>query len=127
TKRIRKQTGREISDVARAAEGYDIAHVIHEASRHLKEVPTNMTELIQRIEQIEIEGPQGKIRFDKNHESVVEVRVAEWEISKGTLQHKIVAELGPCSSLDFGCGRVGFPKKPVTEPEDDSGADIDQE
>jgi ABC-type branched-subunit amino acid transport system substrate-binding protein len=127
TERIRRHTGLEIPDAARAAEGYDIAQIIYEVSGGLTRVPTETAELIKSIEQIEIDGPRGKIRFENNHEPIVDVRVQEWEISGKALRPKTVAELGTCLSLDFGCGRVGFPKKPLAEQEEEPEGEKDQQ
>ena len=119
TDRIRKQIGREIADAARAAEGYDIAHVISQASRQYDPGSGNTARIAEFIAQMEIEGPRGKIRFDKNHEPVLDVHVREWELIGRAFKEKTVQELGTCASLDFGCGRVGFPEKPAAEPEEE--------
>jgi len=68
--------------------------------------------LIKFVEEMELEGPRGKVRFDKNHEPIVDVMVQEWVPNGGTFSQKILANLGSCASPDFGCGRTGFPKKP---------------
>ncbi len=68
--------------------------------------------LCKFIEDIEIDGPRGKITFDKNHEPIIEAYVQEISASNRSYSYNIVAELGKVSSLDFGCGKVGFPKRP---------------
>lgn len=119
TGRIRNRIGREITDSARAAEGYDIAHVIAEASRQYDPGSGNAAQIAEFIAQMEIDGPRGRIRFDKNHEPILDVHVREWELIGDALKNKTIQKLGPCASLDFGCGRVGFPEKPASDPEEE--------
>jgi ABC-type branched-subunit amino acid transport system substrate-binding protein len=148
-KRIRETLRRDVSDVTRAAEGYDIAAAVCQA---IAGIPgeSDPVKYAQFIEKAEIDGPRGKIRFDANHDPLMEVLVQEWvpegigkdkdkgkekakskEKAKGKdhaihkakgFKRTIVAELGVCHSLDFGCGRVGFPKGPDSEKEVDSPA-----
>ena len=118
--KVRRQTGRRVANAERAAEGYDIAHVILKASEkygaHNK--GAEASKLIDIVEQIEIDGPRGKIRFDKNHEPILDAHVAEWQWNGKALGSKTIKDLGTCQSLDFGCGRVGFPQRPKEEEED---------
>lgn len=119
--KVRKQTGKRITSAERAAEGYDIAQVILKASeKYAAHEQPEPSELIKIVEEIEIEGPRGKIQFDKNHEPVLEAHVAQWHWDGKALQSKPVTNLGVCRSLDFGCGRVGFPHKPQEEEEKDT-------
>lgn len=123
--RIKKQLGREVPFVARAAEGYDIAQVI---SRAIQEGPLgagDVSELAGFIEKVEIAGPRGKIRFDKNHEPILDVMVQEWKPDGKTFSRELVAELGTCKSPDFGCGKVGFPKRPGPEIKDEEPSWVD--
>jgi ABC-type branched-subunit amino acid transport system substrate-binding protein len=119
---VRRKVGRSIASAERAAQGYDIAQVILKATEkqgaHRED---KVAELIKIIEGLEIEGPRGKIRFDKNHEPILDAHVAQWEWDGNALHRKPVADLGACVSLDFGCGRVGFPPKQKSdEPEEGS-------
>jgi len=120
---VKKHTGKQVHDAARAAEGYDIAQIIVRASKDVLQEKSDFQTLLKYIEEMEIEGPRGKIRFDKNHEPILEFMVQEWEQADRSFKRKVVAELGPRPSLDFGCGRVGFPKKPEGESkgEEESG------
>lgn len=116
TKRVKAGTGKEISSAVRAAQGYDMASVIH---RSAASPESDQEQLIKLIEGMKIEGPRGTIRFDKNHEPILDVFVQEWEKKNGELRQKVLASLGESSSLDFGCGRVGFPKKSELELQDE--------
>lgn len=112
---VKKLTGKEVHDASRAAEGYDIAQIIVRASKDVLREKKDFGELVKYIEEMEIEGPRGKIRFDKNHEPIMEFMLQEWEQADRSFKRKVVADLGPCPSMDFGCGRVGFPRKPEGE------------
>jgi ABC-type branched-subunit amino acid transport system substrate-binding protein len=115
-KQVKKTTGNEAADAARAAEGYDIAHIIFDAASLTSQEREDQAALIKFIEGIRIDGPRGKVSFDPNHEPVLDMMVQEWTPAGKTFSHKIVAQLGTCTSLDFGCGHVGFPKRPEREP-----------
>jgi len=119
---VRKKVGRNIASAERAAQGYDIAQVILKATEKQggPHGEGKATELIEIIEGLEIEGPRGKIRFDKNHEPILDAHIAQWEWDGKTLHRKTVMDLGPCQSLDFGCGRVGFPPKARSDDSEDS-------
>ena len=117
--RIKEKLGQDVSDATRAAEGYDLAGIICAvASRNPQE--TDLNKLVALIQEMEIQGPRGKIRFDANHEPLVEAMVQEWVPDGKGHKQTIVANLGPATSLDFGCGRVGFPRRPETEPKEGS-------
>ncbi len=119
--KIKRQVGTEVADVAKAAEGYDIAAAICRAlSGNAGE--TDLSKIIKAVEEIEIVGPRGKVRFDKNHEPLLEMSVQEWQRSGQSFKQKIVESLGICQTPDFGCGRVGFPRKPEAEVPDEEPA-----
>lgn len=119
TSRIKEKLNRDIADSARAAEGYDIANAICQAVRQTAEKTNELRGLIKVLEQLEIDGPRGVVRFDKNHEPILEVVVQEWKFKGGSLERDIVGNLGAITSPDFGCGRVGFPKRPELESEEE--------
>lgn len=106
---IKKKIKKEIPDISRAAEGHDIASVIAQVA-HEKD----NKQAIQLIENMVVKSPRGEIRFDKNHEPLLEMTVCEL-VKTGKAATKAVADLGVVKTPDFGCGKVGFPKK--TEPE----------
>jgi ABC-type branched-subunit amino acid transport system substrate-binding protein len=125
--KIKRRLGREIVDVARAAEGYDLANIVWSAGKANVHMGAN-PDLIKFVSEFEIDGPRGHVRFDKNHEPVLEVMVQEWIPGEPGMKREIVQNLGPCFSPDFGCGRVGFPKKPETPaPEEIPVDSIDEE
>jgi branched-chain amino acid transport system substrate-binding protein len=117
--RVKKSTGKEVSNAVRAAEGFEIASIVQEAASKGPKDKGNMDEMIRFVEKLEITGPRGKISFDKNHEPILPVFVQEWQSKVGALRQEILKELGPSRSLDFGCGRVGFPEKIVPGQEDE--------
>jgi len=122
--KVKKQTGHEPTDVAAAAEGYDIAQAICRVTEHDSAKRGDPGEVIKFLESMEIEGARGKISFDKNHEPVMEAMVREWGLSGKKPSQKIIAELGPTRSPDFGCGRVGYPRRPEREAaEEEAGQD----
>ena len=79
-----------------------------------------INKLIGIIEQLEIDGPRGKISFDKNHVPILDVMVQEWKQDGNAIRQRIVQNLGQQKSLDFGCGRVGFPKRQEVESDKDT-------
>jgi branched-chain amino acid transport system substrate-binding protein len=116
--KIKEKLRHDVTDAARAAEGYDIAGIICSvASRTPPEAdPAKLVEIIQGME---IEGPRGKVRFDRNHEPIIESMVQEWSFDGKAFKQTIVESLGQSPSLDFGCGRVGFPRRLDNEPKED--------
>ncbi|MBI4963060.1 MAG: ABC transporter substrate-binding protein [Desulfomonile tiedjei] len=118
--RIKQKTGRDVASAIRAAEGCDLAAVILHALREAGLRDADVTRTIKAIENTEISGPRGRIQFDKNHEPILEVMVQQWETVGGNPTRKIVEKLGASRTLDFGCGRMGFPKRPESEKKDDT-------
>ena len=119
-RRVKEKIGREVAFAERAAEGYDIAHVIFRVAQETGLRGNNAPKTIKAIEEIDIQGPRGRIQFDKNHEPILEVMVQQWEADEGDPTRKVLEKLGPCRTPDFGCGRVGFPKRPENEKKDDA-------
>ncbi|MEW6350500.1 MAG: ABC transporter substrate-binding protein [Thermodesulfobacteriota bacterium] len=113
--RIKTSLGRDVSDVARVAEGYDIAAVITDALSRRKADKFEHSEILQLMKEAEVEGCRGKLRFDKNHEPVLNGLLQEWAFKAGEWQHQVIESIGECRSPDFGCGRVGFPVTPGKE------------
>ncbi|MDQ7781812.1 MAG: ABC transporter substrate-binding protein [Desulfomonilaceae bacterium] len=118
-RKVEKHTGTRVTNAVRAAEGYDTASIVFKAAESGNAANGETENLIKFIEQTEIDGPRGKIRFDKNHEPILDMFVQQWESGKRGPRQRIVQELGTVPSLDFGCGRVGFPKKTDLELQDE--------
>ncbi|MFH0824009.1 MAG: ABC transporter substrate-binding protein [Pseudomonadota bacterium] len=119
--RIRKTLGRSITDASRAAEGYELAAFILGAVRQTGVGKTDQHEIIKAMENMEVDGPRGKVRFDRNHEPIVESYLQEWKLDGGAPRIESIESLGPAKSNDFGCGRVGFPKRTGPEEPDEGG------
>lgn len=118
--RILKEKAKEqVADVARAAEGYDLAQVIFTATRGDQSADKDIHQLANSITEMTIDGPRGKFTFDKNHEPVLEMLVQEWQFSGQTAHRKVVENIGPVKTPDLGCGRIGFPRKPESEIKDE--------
>lgn len=122
-KKVKDKSGKRVTSAVRAAEGYDMASVIVRAAETEYVAKRQTDEIIKFIEKIEINGPRGKVLFDKNHEPILDVFVQQWESRGGTVNQHIVQDLGAATSLDFGCGRVGFPKKTDLEMQDEKSRD----
>jgi hypothetical protein len=116
--RIKEKLQRDVTDAARAAEGYDIAGIICSVAAR-EPMETDPIKLGELIREMEIQGPRGMVRFDANHEPLVDAMVQEWAPEGKGFKQKIVESLGVAKSLDFGCGRVGFPRRPQSEPKED--------
>ncbi len=113
--RIKSKLGRDISNAERAAEGYDIAAVIAAAIAKRKSDKFEYSEILQLVKESEVDGCRGKLRFDKNHEPILEGYLHEWTFNGGSWTQKVVESTGECRSPDFGCGRIGFPVTPGKE------------
>jgi len=118
--RIKKKTGQSVAFASRAAEGYDLAGVILLALREAGLRDKDVSKTIKVIEDVDIRGPRGRIQFDKNHELILEVAVQQWETGGANPTRKIREKLGPCRTPDFGCGRIGFPKRPENEKKEEA-------
>lgn len=122
--RIRQRLNREVTLSSRAAQGYDAAALVWQALRVTTGESADLPRLITAVEEAEVEGARGKLRFDRNHEPVLDMMVQEWEVKDKPVQRKVVANLGSITSPDFGCGKVGFPPRPEGEfPENDRPED----
>jgi len=119
-RRIKKKMGRSVEFASRAAEGYDLASVIFLAVREAGLRDRDVSKTLKVIEEIDIRGPRGRIQFDKNHEPILEVMAVQWEIGRSDPTRKIVERLGLCRTPDFGCGRIGFPKRPESEKKNET-------
>ncbi len=98
-----------------AVEGYELASIIVNAEKE-KVDDNSITQIIRTSEVV---GPRGKIMFDKNHERIFDMNIQRVAKNGSMDERKVVAELGPCASPDFGCGRIGFPKRLELEIKDD--------
>ncbi len=102
--------------ISRAAEGFDIAKIVdnsvHENFLALEDFDT----LLKFVADCQIHGLRGDFRFDKNHDAIVDSWVTTIERKSGELFQNIVVSLGPTASLDFGCGKVGYPNRPDAAP-----------
>jgi ABC-type branched-subunit amino acid transport system substrate-binding protein len=116
---LKEKANAEASDVARAAEGYDLAQVILASERGDQSGEKDIDRLVNAIAEMTINGPRGKFTFDKNHEPVLDMLVQEWQFSGQTPQRKMIENIGPVKTPDLGCGRIGFPRKPESEIKDE--------
>jgi ABC-type branched-subunit amino acid transport system substrate-binding protein len=98
-----------------AAEGYEIGMLIAAAVKGAGP-ETKPPDVLAGLE---ITGPRGKLRFDKNHEPVFDVFVQAWSPAGGGYKFTIAKELGEADTPDFGCGKIGFPRRPDAEIKDD--------
>jgi ABC-type branched-subunit amino acid transport system substrate-binding protein len=126
TSRIKRELNRDIVDSARAAEGYDMAHAICQAVQQAGRETADSSVLVKGLEKLEIDGPRGVVRFDKNHELILTTIVQEWSFKANSLQRQILKNLGAVTSPDFGCGRVGFPKRPELESQEDETSETEE-
>lgn len=99
-----------------AAEGYDLAQVVGNSVKEDLLQAGDFENLLRFVQDSKIQGFRGDFTFDKNHDAVVDSWVASWEMKSGELSQKVIASLGQTASLDFGCGKVGYPNRPETTP-----------
>ncbi len=117
-KKLTKDNKLNDVDLDAAVAGFDTATVIFESFRVLQEKTREAPLLVDHIANSEFSGAR-KFTFDKNHEPLVEGFLLESIISGGTIKSSVRESLGIVSTPDFGCGRIGFPKKPETEIKDE--------
>jgi hypothetical protein len=99
-----------------AAEGYDLAQLVENSLKENLLQAGDFENLLRFVQDSKIKGFRGSFMFDKNHDAVVDSWVASWEMKSGELSQKVIASLGQTASLDFGCGKVGYPNRPETTP-----------
>lgn len=117
---VKKSTGGNISSAARAAQGYDIGTIALHLAGQVDEWNTDFPKIISSLQSFDFEGPRGRIKFDLNHEIVVDAMVQRWSFGNLGPSSEVLAKLGPSRTPDFGCGRIGFPKKPESDrPEEE--------
>ncbi len=95
--------------VARASEGHDLGQIIYNLAKDQVLQTTDFETLIKYVADTKFNGLRGAFKFDKNHDAVVESWVTAWESQSGGVSQKVLASLGSSESLDFGCGKVGYP------------------
>jgi ABC-type branched-subunit amino acid transport system substrate-binding protein len=119
TKRVKEKLHRGISSVSCAAQGHDIAAAVCGAVESAARSAWDHGKVVETVGRMTIEGPRGTVRFDKNHEPILDLMVQEWETAGGSgFRNKVLDALGSCSSPDFGCGNLGFSRKPEQRDED---------
>jgi ABC-type branched-subunit amino acid transport system substrate-binding protein len=89
---IKRDMGADVTDIAKAAEGYDIAGAIC-GGLTANSRERELIKIIKVIEEMELTGPRGKVRFDKNHEPLFEMSVQEWQRSGQSFKQKILASV----------------------------------
>ena len=122
TTEIKAKLQSDVADASRAAEGYDIATIISNVAGQIRG-EADSDKIVDFIKGMEIDGPRGKIKFDANHEPIISMMVQEWVPEGQSMNQKILENLGETRSLDFGCGRVGFPQRPEEESEAEKSGD----
>lgn len=105
------------------AQGYDIANVFYSCIQSDCFKDDSVDKVIDFISKLTIDGLRGAMAFDANREAIVPMNITHWERDSKTGLIRVVDEVvGPCRSLDFGCGGVGFPDRPeLTTPEPNQG------
>jgi len=116
--RIKKKLGFDVAFAERAAEGYDIAKTIDLSTRHVTWDDQDRVPLAKYIENLELDGSRGRLTFDKNHDAIVDMVIQEWHFTGRAVESKAVHEIPEVKSLDFGCGKIGFPRRPDAESRD---------
>jgi len=117
--RVKKSTGAAVVSAVRAAEGYDIGTIALHLAPQADRWTTDFPNIASSLEAFEFTGPRGTITFDLNHEIVVATMVQTLNMQGGRPSQEILTQLGLSRTPDFGCGRIGFPKKPETEAVED--------
>ncbi|MGA8831185.1 MAG: ABC transporter substrate-binding protein [Desulfomonilaceae bacterium] len=95
--------------IARASEGHDLGQIIDILAKEQFLQTKDFDTLVKYVADSKFNGLRGAFKFDKNHDAVVESWVTAWESRSGGVSQKVLASLGPSASLDFGCGKVGYP------------------
>jgi len=107
--------------VSRAAEGYDLGQIVNKSAKENFLQVEDFETLLRFVGDLKFDGFRGSFSFDKNQDAVVDSWVTSWEMKSGELSRKVIASLGPSASLDFGCGKVGYPNRPDSSPSQAEG------
>ncbi|MGC8659748.1 MAG: ABC transporter substrate-binding protein [Desulfomonilaceae bacterium] len=106
--------------VDRISEGYNLGQVVKMLAKSNLLASEDFGAVSKAILTSKYDGLNGAFTFDKNQDIVSDSWVTKWEISSGGgPSQKILAALGASASLDFGCGKVGFPNRHEAESMDD--------
>ncbi len=107
--------------VSRAAEGYDLGQIVNKSAKENFLQVEDFETLLRFVGDLKFDGFRGAFSFDKNQDAVVDSWVTSWEMKSGELSRKVLASLGASASLDFGCGKVGYPSRPDSSPSQTEG------
>ncbi|MGC8604953.1 MAG: ABC transporter substrate-binding protein, partial [Desulfomonilaceae bacterium] len=107
--------------ISRVAEGYDLGQIVGRMAKENFLKFEDFDSCLKFISESKFDGFRGSFAFDKNHNAVIDSWVTKWETKSGELSQKVLVSLGPSASLDFGCGRVGYPSRQEPGPSDDEG------
>ncbi len=107
--------------IPRVAEGCDLGGILLNLVNDGVSGKTDFENLIKAVSNSKIKGMRGEFRFDKNHDAVVDSWVVSWVKEAKEISQKVVASLGASVSLDFGCGKVGYPDRPDVAPVESEG------
>ncbi|MFH0959440.1 MAG: ABC transporter substrate-binding protein [Pseudomonadota bacterium] len=113
--------GSEAMSIPRVAEGFDLARIIDCVASEGATGERDLERVIKAISNSKINGMRGEFRFDKNHDAILDSWVVSWVKGERELRQEIIASLGASVSLDFGCGRVGYPNRPDAVPMESEG------
>lgn len=119
--RVRRVSGAGGFSVDRVSEGYNLGQIVNTLAKDSLLKMEDFDSLAKFVLSSKYDGLNGTFTFDKNHDVIADSWVAKWEIKSGGLSQKVVAALGASASLDFGCGKVGFPNRHDSGSSDDEG------
>ena len=116
---LKQKMRKEPPFVAQAVDGYELGVILAYLNKDKNSGAATVDQLVESLEKIDQPGPRGKIVYDKNHERILDTFVQQFDKSGAAITQRVVKDLGQCASPDFGCGRVGFPKKPDSDVKDE--------
>jgi ABC-type branched-subunit amino acid transport system substrate-binding protein len=116
---LKQKTRKEAASVGRAVDGYELGVILTYLNKDKNAAGATVDQMIESLEKIDQPGPRGKIVYDKNHERILDTFVQQFDKTGAGVTQRVVKDLGQCLSPDFGCGKIGFPKKPEPEVKDE--------
>lgn len=116
---LKQRFPKDTPQLMSALDGYELGITIAAVTGKLQPGAFETDKVVEQLQTLSVNGPRGKIHFDKNHARLFDSYVQMTRKSGSGLSQKIIADLGETATPDFGCGRIGFPRRPDTDVKDE--------
>ncbi len=116
---LKQRFPKDAPQLMAALDGYELGITIAAVASRIQPGAFETEKVVEQLQNLSVNGPRGKIRFDKNHARLFDTFVQVTRKSGSGVSQKIVADLGEAATPDFGCGRIGFPRRPDSDVKDE--------